>query len=166
MTTTMADLIAAAATPEATDTGQAGTETAVPTGREADLLAIIADLRAIIEERWSETSLLRTSPEETGFRALLRTPFGNLLAGYCAEVLRSETAVNFVAVEADHPEDGPLTFTVHRRNGQGPVEQLTSARAERDRLRVERDAALAQVALLREILTDAARRSGSTLPTA
>lgn len=178
MSTTMADLIAAAATPgssrQPTDSGETASEpgpadtsadtTAAPAAREGELLAIIADLRAIIEERWSDTSLLRTGPEEDGFRALLRTPFGNLLAGYCAEVLRREAAVNFVAVEADHPEDGPLTFTVQRRNGHGPVEQLAAARRERDVLRVERDAALAQVALMRAILTDAARQAGSTLP--
>ncbi len=147
MTPTLADLI-----PDAGDAGNAAS------AREIELLAMNADLRAMLDERWSDASILRTAEGESGFGAWLKTPFGSLLAAYCAEILRSEAALNYVALTADHPVDGPLIFSVHRQNGQSPIEQL-------GKMRIERDAAVAQRDVLKDVLAAAAAgRTGSVAP--
>lgn len=151
MTITMGDLLDEASTPEAAD-GE-------PTRDE--LLAVIANQQAIIAERWPDSSLLRSWVEDTGFRALLHTPFGSLLADFCGETLRTERAVNFIALDVENDRDGAMVFSVHRKNGNSPTEQLARTRTERDALKAERDALAAKLAVVQDILTEAAARAAS-----
>ncbi len=108
-----------------------GTANAIPEdiSRE-DLLAVIVKLQAIIDERWSETGILAQLERADPFAPALRTPFGSLLAAYCGGILAASGAPHYVAIAVDHPEDGPMMFCVHRRDGHSPLEQLAALRVE------------------------------------
>lgn len=91
----------------------------------------IDQLDAILEGRFKEAGVL-TALEGNGTSlrvAIDQSIIGQLFASFFLSILKAEDAPNFVQCEAMHPEEGPLTFTVERRNGRSPAVQLAEAKA-------------------------------------
>jgi hypothetical protein len=95
-----------------------------------DLIIEVQRLKALVEGRFKEARLMSAAPDGTGAFVLdIQTGLSGVMAENMLAILRGEGAPNFVQVEATHPEEGPLTFTIERRFGRSPAVQLAEAKA-------------------------------------
>ncbi len=95
-----------------------------------DLVREIMRLQALMEGRFKDARLLSAAPDGKGAFVLdIQTGLSGIMAENMMAILDGEGAPNFVQVEANHPERGPLTFTIERRVGRSPAVQLAEARA-------------------------------------
>lgn len=91
----------------------------------------IERLWAMLEKRWKDAHLLSAGPDGIGaFSFAIRSDLAGLMAEHLAQIMKAEGAPNFVSIEADHPEMGPLTFSVERRFGQSAASQLAAAKEQ------------------------------------
>jgi hypothetical protein len=103
-------------------------------GRD-DLIKEIARLRALLDGRFKDARLLRAGPDGKGaFVFDIQTGLSGVIAEHILGILQGESAPNFVEVEADHPEAGPLTFSIAKRLGKSAARQLAEAKLEVARL--------------------------------
>lgn len=95
-----------------------------------DLVSEIERLRALMDGRFKDARLLSAAPDGRGAFVLdIKTGLSGVMAENMLAILQGEGAPNFVQVEANHPEAGPLTFTIERRFGRAPAVQLAEAKA-------------------------------------
>lgn len=109
----------------------------------ARLLVEAADeidrLLALLEGRWKDARLMNAGPDGKGaFVMSVKTELAGYIADHLLGIMQAEGGPNFVQLEADHPEVGPLTFSIERRYGRCPAVQLAEAKAEIARLLSER----------------------------
>jgi hypothetical protein len=95
-----------------------------------ELVNEIERLKALFDGRFRDARLLSAAPDGKGAFVLdIQSGLSGIMAENMVAILRGEGAPNFVQVEANHPEDGPLTFTIERRRGRSPAVQLAEAKA-------------------------------------
>lgn len=100
-------------------------------------------LQAIIDERWKDAAdpyLLSAGPDNTsspdgsgGFVFKFRSPIIPLIVESFAASLKEIGAENYCQMEVTHPEIGPLTFTVQRREGKTPAQIAAEWRERAER---------------------------------
>jgi hypothetical protein len=94
-----------------------------------DLINEVERLKALIDGRFKDARLLSAAPDGKGAFVLdIQTGLSGIMAENMMAILRGEGAPNFIQVEANHPEDGPLTFTIEKRFGRSPAAQLAEAK--------------------------------------
>jgi hypothetical protein len=95
-----------------------------------ELVNEIERLKALLDGRFKDARLRSAAPDGKGAFVLdIQTGLSGIMAENMIAILRGEGAPNFVQVEANHPEEGPLTFTIERRWGRAPAVQLAEAKA-------------------------------------
>lgn len=100
----------------------------------------IARLTALIEKRWKDARVLSLGPDGRGaFQLSVQTDLAGLMADHLLAIMQAEGGPNFVQMEVDHPDMGPLTFSIERRLGRSAAEQLREAKLRIEEL--ERKAA-------------------------
>lgn len=97
-------------------------------------------LQAVIEAL-SNPKTFHLDYDEESHKALfeLKADFVPLFIGWMAEWFREQGGMNYVEVEAFHPETGPLLFTMQRKDGTTPHELRCEAEAQSARLQQEID---------------------------
>jgi hypothetical protein len=100
-----------------------------------DFVREIQRLHALLDGRFKDARLLSMAPDGKGAFVLdIQSGLSGVMAENMMAILRGEGAPNFVQVEANHPENGPLTFTIERRFGRSPAVQLAEEKAKTERL--------------------------------
>jgi hypothetical protein len=102
---------------------------------------------AILDERWGDLTNLRLQElrmsAENGLHMELKAGIIPMIGSFMAAEFQAHGAVNFVALELDHVDLGPLVLTVQRRHGEQPGKVAFEARMRAERAEAERDAARA-----------------------
>jgi len=108
--------------------------------RERELEQAVESLQAVIEAM-SNPKTLHLDYDEESHKALfeLKADFVPLFIAWMAEWFREQGGINYVEVEAFHPETGPLVFTMQRKDGKTPHELRCEAEAQIERLQDELD---------------------------
>jgi len=103
--------------------------------RERELEQAVENLRAVIEAT-SNPKTFHLDYDEESHKALfaLKASFVPLFIGWMAAWFREQGGMNYVEVEAFHPETGPLVFTMQRCNGKTPHELRLKAEAQVEQL--------------------------------
>lgn len=95
-----------------------------------DLVTEIERLKALLDGRFKDARLLSAAPDGKGaFVFDIQTGLSGIMAENMLAILRGEDAPNFVEIEANHPEVGPLTFSIAKRFGRSAAAQLAEAKA-------------------------------------
>lgn len=91
--------------------------------------AEIKRLNALLDKRWRDARLLRAAPDGKGaFQFAIETDLAGLMAEHLLQIMQADGGTNFVQMEVEHPEVGPLTFTIEKRLGRAPAVQLAEAK--------------------------------------
>lgn len=108
--------------------------------RERELEQAVERLRAVIDAM-SNPKTFHLDYDEESHKALFefKADFVPLFIGWMAAWFREQGGMNYVEVEAFHPETGPLIFTMQRKQGKTPHELQLRAEAQSDRLQQEID---------------------------
>ena len=103
--------------------------------RERELERAVENLRAVIEAM-SNPKTFHLDYDEKSHKVLfeLKADFVPLFIGWMAEWFWEQGGMNYVEVEAFHPETGPLIFTMQRKQGKTPHELRCEAEAQLERL--------------------------------
>lgn len=103
--------------------------------RERELEQAVENREAVIDAMSNPRSVhVDYDQEQHKFLMSFKADFVPLFVGWMAEWFREQGGMNYVEVEAFHPEAGPLVFTMQRKDGKTPHELRREAEATIARL--------------------------------
>lgn len=92
-------------------------------------------LRLLLDGKFKEALLLRAGPSGDGFQFDFQATVVPLMAEHLAQTLKGLGGENYVTMEFNHEEVGPLLLTIQRRFGEYPAQKAGRLAADNASLR-------------------------------